>query len=188
MPSETPRDPIVELQQQVTALHRAVAGQRSMMIALGLCLLAALAWNVVGGKDAPRAWAQDKDAMEITCKALKVIDDKGKVRLQLTQGELGGVLRLNNADGKTVAVVEADRDGGFLSVLGHDGKERAFVGVGDKQAGGLIYLKDTQGKNRANLLVYQDGNAGLQFRNAEGKQEAFYGVSSKGLGGLINLN
>ena len=188
MHPQTPRDPIVELQQQVTALHRAVAGQRTMMIMLGLGLLAALTWNLIGGNHAPRAWAQDKEAMEVTCKALKVVDGKGKVRLQLAHNDAGGVIHLNNADGKPVAIVEGDKDGGLLSILGHDGKERAFVGVGDKQSGGLIYLKDTQGKNRASLLVYQDGHGGLAFRNADGKQEAFYGVSAKGQGGLINLN
>lgn len=188
MHPDTPRDPIVDLQQQINALHRAVHGQRNLVIVLALGLLAALTWNVIGGTDAPRAWAQDKEAVELTCRALKVVDDKGKVRLQLAYNQTGGVIHLNNADGKTVAALEADKDGGFVSVLGHDGKERAFVGVGDKQGGGLIYLKDNQGKNRANLLVYQDGNGGLLFRNADGRQEAFYGVSAKGLGGLINLN
>lgn len=188
MHPDTPRDPIVDLQQQITALHRAVARQHRVAIVLGLGLLAALVWNLIGGSNAPHAWAQDKEAMEITCRALKVVDDKGKVRLQLAYNQAGGVLHVNNAGGKTVAVVEADKDGGLLSILGHDGKERAFVGVGIKQSGGLIYLKDTQGKTRANLLVHQDGNGGLSFRNAGGTEEAFYGVSSKGLGGLINLN
>ncbi|MCI0683672.1 MAG: hypothetical protein L0Y71_16320 [Gemmataceae bacterium] len=188
MQPATPRDPIDDLQQQVNALHRAVAGQRTLVIVLGLGLGAALIWNLTSGHAAARAWAQDKGPMEITCRALKVVDDKGKVRLHLTHNNSGGVVHVHNADGKTLAVLEADKDGGFLSVRGHDGKERAFVGVGDKQAGGLIYLKDIHGKNRVNLLVYQDGNGGLSLRNAGGKQEAFFGASARGFGGLVSLN
>ena len=188
MNSNTLRDPLLDVQAQVNALHRAVARQRTLVWAFGLGLAAVLAWNLLSPGATTRAVAQDKGAMEITCRALKLVDDKGVVRVQLSYDKFGGIVQVNNTEGKKVATLEADGDGGFVSLLGHDGKERAFVGVGDKQSGGLIYLKDNQGKNRANFLVYQDGNGGLTFRNAQGKQEAFFGVSAKGLGGLVNLN
>ncbi|GEM_PF-5888182 len=188
MTQPTPRDPMLDLQAQVAALNRAVARQRTLVLGLGLVLLAVLVWNGVGGSAAPQVFAQDQAALDITCRALKVVDDAGKVRLQIASNKFGGVLRVNNADGKPVVALEADADGGFLSVLGHDGKERAFVGVGDKQSGGLIYLKDTDGKTRTTYLVYKDGNGGLNFRNAQDKTEAFFGASGKGYGGLINLN
>lgn len=187
MTKETPRDLMLELQCQMTALNRAVATQRTLIFALGLGMVLAIMWNVLGGSAAPQALAQDK-AMEITCRALKVVDDAGKVRVLLGFDKFGGIVRVHNADGKPVATTEADGDGGFLSILAHDGKERSFVGVGDKQAGGLIYLKDPEGKTRTTYLVYKDGNGGLNFRNAQNKQEAFFGVSAKGFGGLVNLN
>ena len=187
MTQETPRDTVLDLQRQMTALNRAVATQRTLIFALGLGLVGAVAWNLVGGSGAPQALAQDK-AMEITCKALKVVDETGKVRVMLSFDKFGGIVRVNNAEGKAVATTESDADGGYLSILAHDGKERSFVGVGDKQAGGLIYLKDPNGKTRTSYLVYKDGNGGVNFRNAQDKQEAFFGVSAKGFGGLVNLN
>jgi hypothetical protein len=183
----TSPDPVAELQGQVAALHQAVATQRSLIVVLGVGLVAALIGNRAGGLGEPRAWAQDK-AMEISCRALKIVDDRGAIRLHLTSNAFGGVIHVHDADGKPVAAIETDKDGGFVSILGHDGKERAFVGVGDKQSGGLIYLKDVQGKNRATLLVYPDGSGGLTFRNVQGKQEAFFGASAHNYGGLVNLN
>lgn len=187
MAMPTPHDPLLDLQAQVAALHHAVARQRAVLLGLGICLIAALTWNVLGGSMAPHAFAQDK-AMEITCRALKVVDDAGKLRLQIAYDKFGGMLRIHNAEGKPVAALEADAAGGFLSVLGHDSKERAFVGVGDKMSGGLIYLKDSDGKTRTTYLVYKDGNGGINFRNAQDKTEAYFGASGKGYGGLVNLN
>jgi hypothetical protein len=180
-------DPLRDLQAQVSELHRAVARQRALMLGLGFCVCGALAWQFLAGSTAPRAFAQDK-ATEITCRTLKVVDDAGKLRVQIAYDKHGGMLRIHNAAGKPVATLEADADGGFLSVLGHDSKERAFVGVGDQMSGGLIYLKDTDGKTRTTYLVYKDGNAGINFRNAQDKTEAFFGASGKGYGGLVNLN
>ena len=187
MTPPTPPDAIRDLQHQVTALQRALARQRLLLLGLGAGLASVLTWNCIGGSAVPHAMAQDK-TMEVTCRALKVVDDAGKVRLQLAYNKSGGMIRLNNADGKPVVAVEADAVGGLVSILGHDGVERAFVGVGDRQAGGLIYLKDAQGKTRTSYHVYKDGNGGLNFRNAQDKQEAFFGVSGKGFGGLVNLN
>jgi len=181
------QDPPHDLQVEVAALRRAVARQRAAVIALGIGLMGTLMWNVLGGSGAARAFAQDK-AMDITCRVLKVVDDAGRLRLQIASEKFGGMLRIHNAEGRPVATLEADADGGFLSVLGHDGKERAFVGVGDKMSGGLIYLKDADGKTRTTYLVYKDGNGGLNFRNAQDKIEAYFGASGKGYGGLVNLN
>lgn len=188
MTQENPRDPLLDLQVQVAALHRAVAAQRTLIFGLGFGLVAALACNLLANVGAARAWAQEKGAMDISCRTLKIVDDTGKVRLQLFHDKAGGVLRLNNADGKTVAALEADNAGGFLSVLGHDGKERAFVGVGDKLAGGLFYLKNHQGKTRATYLVSKDGNGALELINSDDKVEIFLGSSSQSRGGLVHIN
>jgi hypothetical protein len=188
-PSDEERDALRALHERLSALERR---DRRRGRALPLLLIAAGLLGALAGRfglPEPRVWAQERAAaMEITCRALKVVDEQGKVRVLLGVDQFGGIASVKNAQDKTVATIEADNEGGFLSISANDGGERTFVGVGDKQGGGHIYLKDDKGKRRGALTVYKDGHGGLSFLNEQNKNEIFLGPSTKGWGGLLNLN
>ena len=177
------------LRRQFDCLESAAATRRRWTIPAIAALLCAGWLMGRGAVGAGRAVAQeDKPAVEITCKALKVVDDKGMVRIHLTHDKFGGVIRLNDAAGKTIVAIEGDDEGGFMRVNGHDGIERAFLGVTDTKNGGLLALADDKGVNRISMGLNKEHVGGLSFRNAGGKSEVFLGASSKGWGGLLNLN
>jgi hypothetical protein len=187
-PTEEGLDPLRALEDRLAALERREL-RRSRVLPV-LLMAAALVGAVVGrfGLPEPQAQAQERAAMEITCRALKVVDEQGKVRALVGHDKYGGIVSVKNANDKTVATIEADNEGGFLSVSANDGGERVFLGVGDKQAGGYIYLKDDKGKRRGTFTVFKDGHGGLAFQGDQGKNEVFLGPSTKGWGGLLNLN
>jgi len=173
------------LEQQMAALRTSVKVQRGVLVLFMVLSVLALG---LGGRGLHASAQGEKGAMEITCKALKVVDEQGKVRVQLTYDKYGGIVSVNNPAEKTVATMEADNDGGFVSIAGTDGKQRVFVGVGPKLAGGMISIHDDKGKQRGLFTVYPDGHGGLAFRNDQGKNEVFLGPSTKGWGGVLNLN
>jgi hypothetical protein len=187
-PTEEGLDPLRALHDRLAALERREARRSRAfpVLLIGAALLGALAARF--GLPEPQVWAQERAAVEITCRALKVVDDQGKVRALLGSDKFGGIISVKNANEKTVATIEADNEGGFLSISANDGGERGFIGVGDKQAGGYIYLKDDKGKRRGTFTVYKDGHGGLVFHSDQGKNEIFLGPSTKGWGGLLNLN
>jgi len=188
------QDALAALAERLAMLERGALGaRRRTRLTPWVALAAALVGALVGrfGFPEPRVFAQDKDkagVMEVTCSALKVVDEQGKVRVQLGFDKSGGIVSINNADGKPQVAVKVDQEGGFVSVASHDGVERAFVGVNEGKSGGLVYLKDDKDKHRAYFGIAKQGHGGLSFSNPQGKNEIFIGTSTQGLGGLFNIN
>jgi hypothetical protein len=93
---------------------------------------------------------------------LNVRDADGQARGYLgVDGAKEGYLSLKNSKGKTTLYCGEDDDGGLVRVFGHDGKERAFFGVGAKQGDGLLMLYGTDNKRRHWIGSDENGPAYL---------------------------
>ncbi len=163
------RDQIAELRREIEALKALPKGARSPRAArTGFLVLAGLLIGLIAGwswQEPAAHAAQDKDGKDIVCSSLKVV----------------------GAGGRTLTVVGSDADGGFIQIFAPDGKERAFIGVDQKQEGGLVYLNGTDGKARSVWNVNRN-HAVLSLRNPAGKDEIWIGSSYSDLGGVINVN
>jgi hypothetical protein len=93
------------------------------------------------------ARAQAEGAKDIVAKSIKIVNDQGKPAVELSQDTFGGFGRVFNAEGKVIVNLEGDADGGYVRVSGQEGGERAFLGVGNKKGGGLLYFRNAEAKN-----------------------------------------
>jgi hypothetical protein len=142
---------------------------------------------------------------------LVICDPAGNARTFLgLDGAKEGFLSLRNKADKNTLYAGADDDGGLLRIYAHDGKERAYIGVGAKQGDGLIMLYGTDGKRRhwigsdkdstSHTIHFEDGVVQQELRasktggyhamfSKDGKNIiAHIGASNDSGDGLIRLN
>jgi len=160
-----------ELRRQLDALRGVVQGsgrrKRWPILAMvGAFLLGGLLLGPIWQDRSIHAAQDEKDAKALVCSSLKVV----------------------NRDGRMIAALNGDEDGGFLRIYGQDGRERMFVGVNVKAGGGLVMLRDPLGSMRSIWQVTETGLPSITFRNAAGLNDVFLGSSANHWGGLLNLN
>jgi hypothetical protein len=94
---------------------------------------------------------------------LRVMDDKGNLRVDLSEGATGPHLYLRDTGGGQEATLWT----GYLALSKTPGKPQLVLGGGDFPLG--LHLYDTDGKERAGLaLSTENMTAGLGLRDADG--------------------
>jgi len=92
---------------------------------------------------------------------------------------------LEDANGKTRAVLDVDKDGvPGLYLYDDNGTPRAMLGVGNY--GSVLAMFDQNGKNRVSLAVSNDGTS-LRLSDDKGKPRARLTVGNDGVPGLALL-
>lgn len=119
---------------------------------------------------------------------INACDPNGNIRAYLgCDSSHEGYFSLRNKDNKTIAYGGADDDGGLVRIYGHDGKERVFVGVGNKKGDGLLMTYGTDNKRRfwigsdeeaCAITMYSTGGV-LQHELRGGKGGAFHSMFTK---------
>ena len=119
---------------------------------------------------------------------LNLCDPDGNIRAYLgCDAAREGHLTLRNSQNKTTLQCGTDGDGGLVRAASHDGKDRAFFGVGAKQGDGLIMLFGADG-NRRHVIGSDDDAAYhhiyakdgvLQHQILGGKAGAYHSLWSK---------
>jgi hypothetical protein len=93
-------------------------------------------------------------------------------------------LKLVGSDGKDMLVLGSDADGGFLRMLGQDGKLRAYLAVGAQVGPAFLNLYGTDQKTLLNLGYGADGGS-IGVWGKDGKQRVYLGsgvVNNSGQG------
>ena len=113
----------------------------------------------------PKVTAQGKKASAefdtVTCRSLKVMDTKGKVRVKLEVKDpdlYPDVIQVFNWVGKPIFKVGMMSTGGSVSVAGHDGRTRAEMAVYDYTGSLMVMGKD--GSIRAHIGADVDADVG----------------------------
>ncbi|MEI7683930.1 MAG: hypothetical protein WCL32_02805 [Planctomycetota bacterium] len=132
----------------------------------------------------PASVRAQPDAGHVTAKSLKIVDDQGKVVVLLAADKIGGSARVFTNAGNMLVAVEGDPDGGMVRINGHDGLERAFLGVGDRKGGGLLYLRGADGKNHPVSLGVGNKGGYMALNNlALNKRSVWLGSDDSEIGG-----
>jgi hypothetical protein len=161
--SDELRQEIERLREQVEALKKPRRGRnRRLGILLAGAMLGLAAGLVVSGSSL--AQAQNDDGKILTCRAIKI----------------------TAPDGKEMAVVGHDADGGFLRISGNDGKVRALLTVASGVGPGQFSLFSPDEKLRVALYTDADGG-GVRVFGKDNNPRAFLGVAPNVGGGLLNL-
>ncbi len=140
-------------------------------------LCTALVFVLIGAK------SQDKNLGDITVNSIRVVNNDGKIVAALDADEDGGRLDILNNDGKIVAALDADEDGGRLDILNNDGKIVAALDADED--GGRIDILNNDGKVVAGLVTGEGGGK-LDIYNKHEKLVATL-QSNKDFDGLIGL-
>ena len=85
----------------------------------------------------------------IQAKKFEVVNDEGKKVAVLFANEDGGVLGILNKDEKVVALLGANEDGGSLSIFNKDGG--AIAGLGADEDGGELVTTNNKGELTSTL-------------------------------------
>ena len=111
-------------------------------------LCTALVFVLIGAK------SQNKNLGDITVNSIRVVNNDGKIVAALDADEDGGRLDILNNDGKIVAALDADEDGGRIDILNNDGKVVAGLVTGE--GGGKLDIYNKHEKLVATLQSNKD--------------------------------
>jgi hypothetical protein len=99
---------------------------------------------------------QDENLGDIVVNSITVVNENGETVAGLFAGKNGGMVGVNNADGKLVALLAADKnDHGMISVYNKHGKPAALL-IAD-ESGGNLFLYNNDGKPAAILNAAEFG-------------------------------
>ena len=104
----------------------------------------------------------------IQAKKFEVVNDEGKVVASLFADADGGRLSVLNKDQKIVAGIYATAVGGLLGVYNKDGKPVAGLSATTEQ-GGLLSILNKDGKPVAAVRVDADGDGAVVTQNGKGQ-------------------
>jgi hypothetical protein len=99
----------------------------------------------------------------IQAKKFEVVNDEGKSVARLSANEDGGYLSVCNKDGQVVALHGADENGGYSSICNKDGIPVAGLAV--KEYGSLLSIANKDGKMVVGLGVGEYGGALMTLDN-----------------------
>lgn len=146
-----------------------------------------------GGYNLQTAFGQDNTKQvidEITCRKLKIVNDRGNTVVSLEPGINGGSLDIYNDAGRSIVDMGALFDGnGRLLISAKDGTPTSRM-FADNAGGSISILKiiDERVKEVATL----NGNGivcrKLRVVNSDGKTVAILGESLTGSGGYLYIN
>ncbi len=174
-----------DLERQLTALQ----SRRRIAPAW----IAALALGVFGGwlghavTNPPHALAQQGGARDLEARSIKIVDDQQRTVLLLACDKWGGYARAYNPQGKLIANYGGDEDGGMVRALAHDGTERTFFGVGDKNGGGLVYCRGADGRTSPVFLGVGPRGGYLYLRSPGDRASVWIGGDPDGHGGTAHV-
>jgi hypothetical protein len=151
-----------DIQTQIRDLQASVRRQRVAIVTLS-CILAGAA---LYGAASP---ASDATFDTVTCKAWRVVDKDGKVRIGANVAESGSpVLVLTNTNEVPVVMASVlDGDRGYLGIHDRDGKARLTAAFGEDKAIGLRLFGDNR-EPRVALHVSANGAAGVRLHDTDG--------------------
>jgi hypothetical protein len=141
---------------------------------MALCGLLVLAGHVLLGLVVRKAMAQSgKPSAEfdtLTVRSLSVVDAAGRVRARLeitkrpVEAPVEDMMQVFNGAGVSVYLVGASSKGGWVSVRGNDGNERAATGVDSD--GGYASVYGNNGVTRAGMRVLPEGGTVFTYNRA----------------------
>ena len=109
---------------------------------------------------------QDENLGDIVVNSITVVNENGETVAGLFAGKNGGMVGVNNADGKLVALLAADKnDHGMISVYNKHGKPAALL-IAD-ESGGNLFLYNNDGKTAAGLIATEFGGNLDVYNNDE---------------------
>lgn len=139
-----------QLQARMTHLEhevRSLRSQRGMIC--GFLLALAIVSAAIAGT-APTTKPPSPQPQDLVCNSLKVMNkDKTLPMVTLDADADGGVVTVAGADGKSRVSIAVDQDGGGLELAGNDRRPRVTLGA-DRQ-GGLAVFFDGKGAFKARL-------------------------------------
>ena len=119
----------------------------------------------------------------IEAKVFRVVNDEGKVMAGLTSDADGGRLDIFK-DEKSVVQLGAYPDGGMLAIFNKD--EKVVAGLGATSDAGRLEINNEDGKLVARIIATSDGGGRLDIGNKDEKIGAGLGAGSDG--GLLHLH
>jgi len=160
---------VEKLEQELTETKaqaaRAKRRNRCLLAAGGLCLAIGLvAWAFGAGELLAQPAAPT--AKEVRAKRFVVEDANGKSRAMLTVNKDDPGLALLDKNGKPRATLIVGKRGAGLVLWNKNGKSGVMLSLSNDQP--ALMLSDAKGKTRAALNVNKDG-AGLLLIDAKGK-------------------
>ncbi len=137
--------------RRIEALERRL---RRTWLGMGLVALACLTIA------ARPAFQSDAERLKVT--GLQVVDETGRVLIELTTDEHGGVLRTRRPDGRTgvelrqyqVDAIEPQMTAGLVQVYGDGDESLVSIGVGSDRGGPVSMGADYNG---GAIVVYRHG-------------------------------
>ena len=93
----------------------------------------------------------------IQAKRFEVVNDDGKTVAEIFADEDGGALRILNKDGQPVVGFFADEDGGMLGISNKDGTP--VSGLYSDKDGGVLRIYSKDGASVATIFAREDGGA-----------------------------
>jgi hypothetical protein len=167
---------LAELRRQLADVRKPGAGRRRILSRWGIIFLTGL----VAGLMAAQVFFGEAQAVQNDGKDVLVCQ----------------TLRLVDANGKEMLALSSDADGGYLRMLGKDGKLRAYLAVGSQAGPAFFNLYGTEEKPFVNLGYNADGGT-VVVLGKDGKRRIFLGggvVNNRGQGsgpnsaaGVLNL-
>jgi hypothetical protein len=87
----------------------------------------------------------------------RVVDEQGRLLLEVAGGPAGGQLRLFDLRGEVVAVLGATGAGGTLGIYNPAGQLVAALTVNEEAGGGTVGVNNAAGENRGLFFADNDG-------------------------------
>jgi hypothetical protein len=134
------------------------------------------------------ALTQQAAAPTVVRAPFRVVDEDGKLLLEIARDRDGAALRLRNAAGGTAAILWADAAGGNINLINAAGKPSVSMTTRDDNAGGEIAVCNKDGTTLGSLFAREDGAGGnLRINNASGKNVGALFARSDGAGGNFTV-
>lgn len=156
--------------------------------------LAVLACGFLGGwlgrfaTDLPRAEAQGNANRDLEVRSIRVVDDQRKTFLHIDSNKFGGFARFFNEQGKVTVALGCDATGGSIQLNGHNGGERAYLGVADRNGGGLLHFHSADSKTVPMSLGVGPRGGYLALYNLSANQRSIWlGSRDEDNSGIVNV-
>ena len=138
--------------------------------------------------DLPRADAQPNANRDLEVRSLRIVDDQRKTFLHIDSDKFNGFARFFNAQGKVVVAIGSDADGGSIQVNGQNGGERAYLGVGERNGGGLLHFHSADSKTVPMSLGVGPRGGYLALYNLSANQRSLWlGSRDEDSSGVISI-